>query len=82
MTAYLQPGDQIHLVWASTGDAERDAREIADMRAAYTQLGVNIAIATTAGFFRGVQNPEPVHVPESRVIAVFRTPGPAQEATR
>lgn len=71
MTAYLQPGDQIHLVWPSTGDQERDKKEVEDLRAAYGQLGVNVAIATISGSF--TQEGRPVGLPTPLVVAVFRT---------
>lgn len=79
MTAYLERGDSIHIILPSTGDAERDAREADDMRASYARFGVDVVIVTTAGRFKGDQ---PLDLPEARVVAVFRTPGPTAEATR
>lgn len=71
MTAYLQPGDQIHLVYPSTGDPARDDQTLADLRQAYQHLGVNIAIGTAVGQFK--QDGSPVGSSlQPQVLAVFR----------
>jgi len=79
MTAYLQQGDEIHIILPSTGDPERDERELDDMRAAYARFGVNIAIATTSATLRDEQ---PVGAPQPRVVAVFRTPANLNEGSK
>lgn len=73
MSAILQPGDQVHLIWPSSGDKDKDASDIAALRGAYEQLGVNIVIVTTIGHFKEGYSPAlPPPVPQ--VVAVFRAP--------
>jgi hypothetical protein len=70
VTAYLEPGDQIHLIYPSTGDPAKDERLLADLRQGYAVFGVNIAVATTIGLVDPTGRLS--RQPEARVLAVFR----------
>ena len=72
MTACLEPGDQIHLIYPSTGDPAKDERLLADLRQGYATFGVNIAIATMIGLVDPAGRL--TRQPEAQVLAVFRKP--------
>lgn len=73
MTAYLQPGDRIHIAYPSSGNAEVDKREGQRAAKAYATLGVVVVFASVEPLRRerdgdtNRQNPV-------QVVAVIRDP--------